>query len=290
MKKFILVCFIALISTCAYSQVQPKIMVIPYTSEGQDIRNVLENDETKRIILTKIKEAFDNRGFSTVDFVARLKSAETSSVMMMDNQDDIKAEIINMSGADIYVEAEMICLQTIVSGQTNPETRVKIILTAYDAATGTSLSNKIGESGTFYTKDVAKLAMKAIESCANSFLSVMQSKFSDIVENGRSIILYIGFDESSTFTMETEVGSDGMLLQDEIELWVESHAYNGYYHIQGATSLTMIFDEIRIPLYDDEGKTYTSSRFGLELLKFFRSNKIKVTRDTKGNTLYFTIK
>ena len=48
--------------------VQPKIMVIPYTKEGEDLRIVLENDENKRIAIAKIKEAFDSRGFTTVDF------------------------------------------------------------------------------------------------------------------------------------------------------------------------------------------------------------------------------
>ena len=36
--------------------VQPKIMVIPYTKEGEDLRTVLENDEIKRITIAKIKE------------------------------------------------------------------------------------------------------------------------------------------------------------------------------------------------------------------------------------------
>lgn len=48
---------------------RPKIMVIPYTMQGEDIRTVLENDVNKRIALTKIKEAFDQRGYTTVDFL-----------------------------------------------------------------------------------------------------------------------------------------------------------------------------------------------------------------------------
>ena len=50
--------------------VQPKIMVIPYTKQGEDIRTILENDVNKRITLTKVKEAFDSRGYTTVDFEA----------------------------------------------------------------------------------------------------------------------------------------------------------------------------------------------------------------------------
>ncbi len=283
---------LALLSIYAQAQtvVQPKIMVIPYTKEGEDIRTVLEEDSNKRIALSKIKEAFDERGVSTIDFVARLKAANTANVMNMDNQADIKSAIIDMSGADIYVEAEIICQQDNVPGQSKPESRVKINVTAYDIATGASLANKIGECGPFYTDDIAKLSMKAISSVADDFLRVIQTKFTDISEQGRSIMMFITFDEGSAYTMESEVGNQGLTLQDEIELWVDSSCYNNNYHIQGVTPLNMIFDDIKLPIVDEAGATYTASKYSMSALKFFRSLGISISRSLKGNTLYITIK
>ena len=75
--------------------VQPKIMVIPYTKEGEDIRTILEDDVNKRITLTKIKEAFDSRGFTTVDFTAKLKTVSNSNVFMADNKTDLKSLLHN---------------------------------------------------------------------------------------------------------------------------------------------------------------------------------------------------
>lgn len=272
----------------AQNVVQPKIMVIPYTKEGEDIRTILEGDENKRIVLTKIKEAFDERGVSTIDFIAKLKAMESGNVFNIDNKQDAKSLIIDMSGADIYVESEIVCLQNNIGG--NTESRVKIVITAYEAATGASLANKVGESGAFYTLDIGKLGIKAISSCADDFLRVMQTKFSDIAENGRSLMLQIGFDENSSYTMESEVGTQGLLLQDEIELWIEEHSYNGNYHLQGVSPMKMIFDDIKLPLTDETGKNYNSSKFGMEMLKFFRSLNLQISRSNKGNTLYITIK
>ena len=71
--KVLFVCLMSCLSVMfsqAQNVTQPKIMVIPYTTEGENIRTVLESDPNKRVILTKIKEGFDNRGVSTVDFVA----------------------------------------------------------------------------------------------------------------------------------------------------------------------------------------------------------------------------
>jgi hypothetical protein len=143
--------------------VQPKIMVIPYTKEGEDLRTILEEDANKRIAITKIKEGFDSRGFTTVDFVAKLKAAKDNHIFTSDNQTDIKTQVIEMSGADVYAQAEVIAER----GQSGSS--VKLILTAYEISTGNSLSNKIGESGKFYTDDFNKLASKAVESCANDF-------------------------------------------------------------------------------------------------------------------------
>lgn len=289
-RTFILITLLLLAVDNIFAQnvVQPKIMVIPYTKEGEDIRTILEADENKRIVLTKIKEAFDERGVSTIDFVAKLKAMESGNVFNLENKQDAKSLIIDMSGADIYVESEIVCLQGYSSGQV--DSRVKIVVTAYEAATGASLANKVGESGTFYTQDIGKLGMKAISSIADDFLRVMQSKFSDIAENGRSLMLQIGFDENSQYTMESEIGSQGLLLQDEIELWVEEHSNNGNYHLQGVSPMKMVFDDIKLPLTDETGRNYSTSKFGMEMLRFFRSLNLQISRSNRGNTLYITIK
>lgn len=294
MKKYLsfLIVFFSIIAvhaqnavTTQVTTVQPKIMVIPYTKEGEDIRTILEDDVNKRIILTKIKEAFDSRGFTTVDFMAKLKTVNTNNVFMADNKTDLKTQIVQQSGADIYVEAEM---NVLLSGSGNA---VKIILTAYEISTGNSLANKVGESNKFYTDDIGKLATKAIESCAEDFLNTMQMKFTDIVENGKSIQVNFGFDMGSAYTMSSEVGSNGLLLSDEIELWMEEAAYKNNYHIQGTTDSQMIFDDVRIPLKDPvNGRNYNPNKFAMEIFKFMRSLGLQVSRDIKGNTIYITIK
>ncbi len=282
-----------LLFTCmaiiAYGQqvvtVQPKIMIIPYTKEGEDIRTILEADINRRIAVTKIKEAFDSRGFTTVDFTAKLKAAKDNNIFNSESQIDIKAQIIQMSGADIYVQAEV----NEQRGQSGNS--VTLILTGYEASTGNSLSNKVGESGRFYTDDFGKLASKAVESIAEDFLNVMQTKFTDIVNNGKSVIVDISFDSNSQYKMSSEIGSDGLPLSDQIEIWMENNAFKNNYHIQGTTDLKMIFDDVKIPLKDQvTGNNYNPNKFALELFKFLKGLGLQTSKDVKGNTIYVTIK
>ena len=290
MSKYILMLLLLLSNVAGaiaqnVNTVQPKIMVIPYTKEGEDLRTVLEDDVNKRITLAKIREAFDDRGFTTIDFTARLKAISQNEVFTADNQTDLKSQLIEMSGADIYVEAEM---NVLLSSSGNS---VKVIVTAYDVSTGASLANKVGDSGKFYTDDIGKLASKSIASCAEEFLNTIQTKFSDIVENGRSVIINFGFDQNSSYSMSSEIGGQGLQLSDELEMWMEEHAYKNNYHIQGTTDKQMIFDDVRIPLKDPKnGNNYNTNKFALEIFKFMRKLGLQVQRDIKGTTIYITIK
>jgi len=128
--------------------VRPSIMVIPYTKTGQDLRTVLEEDPIMRLSISAIKEAFDYRGFTTIDFVARLKSQMESKAITSDEQTDFRTELIQNSGADIYIECEIL-VNKMSSGGNN----LILKLQAVDVYTGNSIANKNCESGIFYTED-----------------------------------------------------------------------------------------------------------------------------------------
>lgn len=290
MKKSILIFLASLLfatnaKALESNQVQPSIMVVPFTKEGQDIRQVIENDINKRAVLTCIKEAFDNRGFSTVDFLGKFKAMSASSQMNANNQRDIVSEIIANSGADIFITAE------IDISASSAGNAVNIILNGYDTATGTSLANKMGNSGRFYTTDIARLASVAINKNMDAFLDNMQGKFNDIIANGRSIIIEIGVDEGSSWLMSSEMPDTGNLLSDDLEMWMEENAFKNYYHIQGTSDLNMIFDDVKIPLKDPlTGRNYNINKFAMALNKFFREKGIEISRKANGNHLYISIK
>lgn len=264
--------------------VQPKIMVIPYVKEGEDIRTILEADFNKRTAISEVKKAFDSRGFTTVDFVGKLKAAKDNQIMTSDNQTDLKTQIIEMSGCDIYVEVE------IEPNMSSSGNSINLILQAYEASTGNSLANENCRSNKFYTNDMSVLAAKAVEKCMEQFLNTMQIKFTDIVNNGKSVIVDFSFAQSSGYTMESEFGSEGLPFSDVLEEWVSNNAVKNNYHIQGTTSLKMIFDDIRIPLKDKTGKNYNSNKYALDIFKFLKGLGLNPSKIIKSNTIYITVK
>ena len=285
MKKIIFFFIVVLNSTVNFAQsVQlPKIMVIPFTKDGEDLRTILDEDINSRIAITKIKEGFDSRGFTTVDFVGKLKIAKDNQVFTSDNQTDIKSKIIEMSGCDVYVVAE------VDTKKDNTGASASIIISSYDTSTGNSLSNKVSNSGKFETDDIGRLVSKAVDKCMEEFIATMNMKFADIQKNGRSVLVDFSFSENSSYNMTSEIGNDKLALSDVLEEWFSTNSFNNNYHIQGTTNLKMIFDDVKIPIKDKHQNNYTTNKFALEIFKYLKTLGLEPSKEIKGSTIYFTI-
>ncbi|MCH5318852.1 MAG: hypothetical protein J1E38_03990 [Paramuribaculum sp.] len=264
--------------------VQPSIMVVPFTKEGEDIREIIEGDVNKRTVLTAIKEAFDSRGFSTYDFIGKYKAISNQAAFNRNNQADITSDIIANSGADIYIVAEIEILKR------SDGNSVNIILNAYDTYTGVSLANKTGNSGKFYTDNYSKLADVAIKKNMDTFLNTLQSKFNDIVNNGRSIRIEIGVDDGSDVTLDDDIKNNGDFLSDLIMDWMEKNAYKNYAHSPGGNDKSLIFDDVRIPVFDPQThKNYNIRTFANSFRKYLSSLGLTVKQNINGSQLYISI-
>lgn len=277
--------FISSVVMAQVNTVQPSIMVIPFVPEGADIRKALDVSNEKRQVIAAISGAFADKGFQTKDFYANFKAVTQNSAFEDGTKTDLKSQIIQSSGADIFVEAD---ININKSGDGNS---VRIVIKACEASTAKVLASKIGDSGKFYTTDYGKLGTKAVQKAMEGFLTTMQQSFNDMIANGRSIAVNITFSEMSDYDTTSEVGEDGYELRDLLELWMEENAYKNYYHIQGTTDKKMIFDEVRIPLKDPTtGRNYNINKFSMSLAKFFKDNGMQVDRNMNGGTLYITVR
>lgn len=288
MKRIVFILLSLVVSSHIFAQVntvQPSIMVIPFVPEGADIRKSLDVSNDKRQVIAQISGAFADKGFATKDFYANFKSVSQNAAFEDGVQSDLKSQIIQNSGADIFVEAD------ININLSNDGNSVRVVLKACEASTAKVLASKIGDSGKFYTSDIGKLGAKAVEKAMEGFLTTMQQSFDDMVINGRSIVVNISFSEMSDYDTTSEVGTSGDELRDLLEDWMEQNAYKNYYHIQGTTAKKMIFDEVRIPLKDPvTGNNYNINKFARAFANFFKNNGMTIERDLNGSTLYITVK
>ncbi|MGL4584873.1 MAG: DUF6175 family protein [Flavobacterium sp.] len=260
-----------------------KIMVIPYNKQNEDIRTILDDNPYIRTAVSKVKEAFDQRGWSTVDFVANLRAAQANAAFTTDRQSNFKSDLLTTSGADFYVQVD-VQLTTDDTG-----TNTVLNLTAFETHTGASFSNKTGTSK-FVSNDYEKLISKAFERIQEEFLNTLMVKTDEIREIGRATTVEFNLDENATIDFDSALAS-GEYLNELIEDWVATNAYKGRANLSGILDNKMLFDEVRIPLYDqDTNKPYNLNRFATEVIKYLRSKGVQATRNIHGQKMYVTIK
>lgn len=299
MKYFFLSIIILALSLKAYgqnsatnsggqvNQIQPSIIVIPYKKDGEKYKSLLQDPEKgfqKRLAISRMKEAFDSRGFTTYDFEGELKKAETAGAFSSSSQTDEKDVIVKNSGADIFVVVDI----NVEKGSSGTE--VKMIIQGYESATARSLSNKDAASGKFYTDDIAKLAGKCVDNIKEDFLNVLQSKFTEIVNNGRSLYVEFVVAPDATINFQTEIGDDYDLLSELIMEWLKKNSFKNYAKKGGSTALKIIYDDVRIPLKrQDDGTNYEIEEFGKILRKYLRSIGVTASVEYPRGQMVITI-
>lgn len=263
-----------------------RIMVVPVSKQGEDVRKLIEDNANLRIAITKIKESFELRGIQTIDFIQKLKAAQTSAAFTSDGKQDEKTALIRSSGADIYVEVDIILDEDAERGNS-----VRLLLNAFEVQSAITVAAKSGESRRVVTNDVSKLITMALEPIIEEFQEAMYTKFNELLDSGRPIMIVINFLEDSDKDMDTELGPDNEPLADLIEKWMEQNAYRNDYHLQGTTEIQMIFDYVKIPFFDQETmKNYTPQKFCMELQKMFKLYGITSSRNILDNTVQIKIK
>jgi hypothetical protein len=268
----------------AVVQKQPSVMVIPRVNEGQDIRNILDQNEPLRAAVTKMKEWFDTRDFPTIDFVAKLKAALNNKVFTSENQTDMKTMILQMGEPDIYVELDV--TQISCSGASI----ARVNMNAFYTATGYSIGSVVAESPC-NTAEFGRLATKALDDKADGLLNTINKNFGELINNGVPIYIEFGFTQNSTLSMSSEIASKGNKeLQEVIEEWMEGSAYKNQYSTPTVTDKRMMFGEVRIPLKNQaNGKNYTSSKFAAEITTFLKSIGLTCKKDMKTGGIFINI-
>jgi len=266
--------------------VQPTIIVIPFTKDGEDMGTVLEEDVNRRVAVTAVKQGFDDVGFTTVDLRALIRSLRTSRALTLTAETDFKTQVIAQSRADIYVELEIMEPED----PANPSS-ASVIRTAFLTNNGTSLANMIGRSGRYRGIEYSRLVERAASDSITAFLQVMQERFDDVVENGAIILFNISVAPGAEHDLESEVGPDQEMLAFLIEDWFAENAWKNNYSISSSTNLAMVFDAVRIPLYDPATcRNYNASQFSRGFIRYLRTLGVRAGQTVTRGSVFIELR
>ena len=224
-------------------------------------------------VITKLGELMAERGLVLKDYAAAARSADqltletemlTSSTSGASIVESPMDRLLNVAKADILVEVGW------VVNTMGPKHSITYNLRGIDAYTSNQVAAAQGTGEQSFSAEVPVLLEEAVISNLDQFASQMQMHFDDLLANGRSVNIVIQtFDNGEGINLETEF--DGMELQEIIDEWMAEHSVQGRYSLDVATESTMLFNNVRIPLFRDNGAPMDTRAFVSMLRKELRA-------------------
>lgn len=309
MKRNLITAFIALVallsaSSAAAQAKKPTLMVIPadawciangYMEEqelqGRTVRTpnyqrAYQEDLDLLNVTTKIGELMAERGFPLKDMASAIKDIDRSNVedamTVSKTSGATLAEtplerIMSRAKADILVELAWRI------NSVGPKKSVTYTLRGLDAYTNKQVAAAQGTGPQSFSAETPILLEEAVLENMDNFISQLQAHFDDLAENGREVALNVRvFDNGSGLTLEDEY--DGIELTEVIDNWMADNTVNHRYNLTDAGETRMTFEQVRIPLYRENGMPMDTRHFGNALRKYLAKAPYNITAKilTKG--------
>lgn len=289
MKKFLVIIILSVCSGSLFGQAKkPTIMIVPsdnwcitngffteFDNQGQkvkvsDYKRALQENADLIKVIASINSLMSERGFPLKNLESVLKSLESQSAedaMLTSKTGSSTSEspidkLKKTAKADIWMQL------TWTVKTMGPKVSVDFVLTGIDAYTDKQIAGADGTGPASFTADVSTLLSEAVLAHIDGFNSKLQMHFDDMFANGREVILRIKKFDSFDGDLESEYG--GSELGSIIESWVSENTVQGRFNTTDATENAMLFEQVRIALYDATNKAQDARSWAKGLQKMLK--------------------
>jgi len=283
---------------------KPILMVIPgdtWCNENGFMTTMKVQGKTERVpdyeaavqtnmdlvnVTTKIGELMADRGFPLKDMAQTIRSIKQSSAEdAMTTSRSTGAtlaetpldRLLNRAKSDIIVEV------TWKISSVGPKKQLTYNLRGLDAYSLKQVAASQGTGAPSFSAAPEVLMEEAVIDHMDKFVEQLMAHFVDMEQNGREVAIDIRlFDNGSGLSFEDEY--NGEELTDVIDAWMAQNTVNHRYSMTDATDDIIRFEQVRIPLYNENGTPMDTRRFVTNLRKFLSKAPYSLTSKivTKG--------
>ncbi len=296
MKKIFLLTLPLLISVLAFGQAKkPTIMVVPsdqwcntngymmeFDNQGTkvkipDYKKAFQENADLNTVISAINGMMAERGFPLKNMESAIKTLESESAenAMLTSKTGSGLSESPVDALKRVAKADIIMQLTWTVNTTGPKKSITFNLQGLDAYTDKQIATAVGTGAPSFSAETAVLLQEAVTAHIDNFNATLQKHFDDMFENGREIIIRIKKFDSWSDDLETEF--DGKELSAILEEWMAANTVKGRYNTSDATENMMLFEQVRIPLYNDGGKAIDARGFAKGLQTFLKNPPYSIT-------------
>ena len=233
-------------------------------------KQAFQEDTELGQVITKLNSLLIRKAFNPKVAEQELKSIEAKTA-----EDNMTKSVA--SGAQLF-ESQLDKLRKRVKmdiiiqlwWKVNKDKSVSFTLEAFDAYTNKSIAAQTFNA--LPSDDIIPVKLeKAIANSFDTFLGDLQNHFNDMFANGREILITLKRWNNWGKNFETEI--NGEELSDYINKWMTENTVNHSPNRSEASENLIIYEQVRIPIYDKDGKTPLDAReFAKGLQKYLKGN------------------
>ncbi len=291
MKRLLLFISMCLIAGTSFGQARkPRLMVVPsdnwcyqhgylteYDNQGvtehiPDYRAAMIKDPDLLPVISAINGLMADRGFPLENLESAMRninrqSTELAAVTARDGRSVQSNELMELRR---QAKADIILQLSWTVNQVGPRRSVTYTLQGLDAYTNNEVASAGGTGEPSFTVESAVLLREAVNAHMDEFCHRLQNHFDDLFANGRAVAIHINvFENDLDLDLETEF--DGKELREVIEDWIYEHTVSNRYNLVDDNELYMLFDDVRIPVYDERGRAIAANNFARDLVRYLRN-------------------
>ena len=170
-------------------------------------------------------------------------------------------------------KAVIIMQLTWTINSTGPKKTLTFNLQGLDAYTDKQIAGANGTGAPSFSAEAPVLLKEAVTAHIDNFTGSLQTHFEDMFANGREIIVRVQLWDGGDFDgdLETEMGPDDEELGVIIEDWMADNTVKGRFSTTDATETMMLFEQVRIDLFNAKGRAQDARRYIKGLSKYLKN-------------------
>ena len=289
--KLMLVAMMLVASLGVFAQAKkPTLMVMPsdawcnehgymqtYDNQGSiekvpDYKAAVSTDKQLNAVISKINNLMADRGFPLKDLQQTLKAVNT---------DAAEDALITSKGGNSVAESPLDRLRRRAKpdiimefdwtvNKMGPKSSVTYNLRALDAYSNKQIAGSEGTGKGSFSAELPVLLEEAVQDHMDEFCQCLQAHFDDMMQNGREVSLIMKvFNNGSGLDFEKEYGDEE--LNEVIDNWLSDNCVNHRFNKSDGTETTIVYDQVRIPLYKENGQAMDTYAFARNLARFFKA-------------------
>ncbi|TKC13289.1 hypothetical protein FA048_04205 [Pedobacter polaris] len=290
-------------ATPGFSQAKkPTIMVVPsdvwcnqngymkaFNNQGTiekvpDYKRAFQENSDLLAMISKINGLMADRGFPLKNMESVVKTLESESAenAMLSSKNGGGITESPIDKLKKTAKADIIMQLTFEVLKVGPKKSVRFTLQGIDAYTDKEIATAQGTGNQSFSADVAVLLEEAIIDKIDNFNIGLQRHFDDLFANGREIIVRVK--KFDTWAGDLEKEYNGEELGTLIENWMKANTVKGRFSTSESTENMLLFEQVRIPLYDSSGNAIDARGFARNLQKFLSAAPFSIVNKlmTKG--------